>query len=80
MCSDVVHMCHFDVQSVAAFEKNVPLDAFTVHEYAPLYASGSRKQVVRIGDVTGATVSTLKYHKGFMGHRIGPVTSLTFHP
>jgi WD40 repeat protein len=135
------------VRSMAAFDKaGLPLDALAVHEHAPLFAAGSRKQVVRIADFksspggagtvsapsaapaplpglgtsmpaglgagsigggqaggsislnhsggstghssssapgsgpTGATVSTLKYFKGFMGHRIGPVTSLAFHP
>jgi len=108
--------------SLAAFDKNMPLDALAVHDHTPLIAAGSRKQVVRIADYrtpsetkldhhhhrhdrqsslshthggyghghghgsspttinVGTTVSTLKYHKGFMGHRIGPVTSVTFHP
>jgi len=151
------------VRSMAAFDKaGLPLDALAVHEHAPLFAAGSRKQVVRIADFrsspggpgtltappgatatsrdahtnsgvaggagvtsamapagspsrsgslssglasspspaplgsgsfgvgagvgslggnpTGATVSTLKYFKGFMGHRLPPVSEVVFHP
>lgn len=99
------------VKSLFAFDKpGIALDALCVHDHAPLFASGSRKQVVRVADFkgggggttisvgpdgivgekfpvapsvplhNGASVSTLKYHKGFMGHRIGPVTALAFHP
>lgn len=66
--------------SFAGFEKSVSMDALAIHNHAPLIAAGSQKQVVRIADFTGSHVSTLKYHKGFMGHRIGPVSSLAFHP
>jgi len=31
-------------------------------------------------DSAGSVVNVVKYHKGFMGHRIGPVTCLGFHP
>lgn len=99
------------VKCLFAFERpGIALDALAVHNHAPLVASGSRKQVVRVADFkgggggttisvgpdgivgekfpvapsvplhNGAAVSTLKYHKGFMGHRIGPVTALAFHP
>ena len=75
------------VLTLAGFEKPVPLDALAIHDHAPIFAAGSRKQVVRIADfksergaAAGNTVSSLKYHKGFMGRRLDPVTSLVFHP
>jgi hypothetical protein len=114
------------IRSLVAFDRPLtPLDAFAVHEHAPLFAAGSRKQVVRIADfktppkdaaIVGSnagssgnlaaaamssspssmglpgptypmltpalcsTISTLKFNRGFMGQRIGPVTALGWHP
>lgn len=74
------------VTHIAGFEKPVLLDALAIHDHAPIFAAGSRKQVVRVADfknergTPGNTISTLKYHKGFMGQRLSPVTALTFHP
>jgi regulator-associated protein of mTOR len=66
---------------LTAFAKpGIPLDSLIAHDYAPIFASGSRKQLIRLCDFNNNPVAELKYHKGFMGHRIGPVTSLAFHP
>ncbi len=56
------------------------LDAMAAHDYAPLLATGSKSEVIKLFDLSGKLLKTVKYHKGFMGHRIGPVTSLAFHP
>ncbi|VVC95483.1 unnamed protein product [Leptidea sinapis] len=30
--------------------------------------------------IMGSHLNTIKFHEGFMGSRIGPVSCLTFHP
>ena len=58
-----------------------PLTAMAVHAAAPVIATGSHAQFIKIltlgGDQLG---SIIKYHEGFLGQRIGPVSSLAFHP
>ncbi|CAF4953606.1 unnamed protein product [Pieris macdunnoughi] len=57
-----------------------PLAALAVHERAPLLAAGSVNQCISIYDLRGAHLNTIKFHEGFMGPRIGPVSCLAFHP
>ncbi|XP_045497811.1 regulatory-associated protein of mTOR [Colias croceus] len=57
-----------------------PLAALDVHPRAPLLACGSVNQCISIYDLRGAHLNTIKFHEGFMGARIGPVSCLTFHP
>jgi hypothetical protein len=120
------------VKTLHAFDKpGIPLDTLAVHDHVPLFAAGSRKQIVHVSDFkggangaagaggagsnaaagagttpahsngltglasvpaalgsstpggplhTGAIVSKFRYQKGFMGTRVGPVTSVAFHP
>jgi len=42
--------------------------------------SGSVQQFVSVLNHSGDTLSTVKYHEGFMGQRIAPVTCIAFHP
>lgn len=77
--SDLRHSAG-SIKRMQAFDQHIRLDAFDVHNYAPVFACGSKKQIVTIMDLNGTTINTSKYYKGFMGHRIGPVTSLSFHP
>ena len=56
------------------------MTTMTVQDYAPLIATGSHKQYIKILNTSGAILSTIKYHDGFLGQRIGPVSCLTFHP
>jgi regulator-associated protein of mTOR len=37
-------------------------------------------QVIKLYDTKGTLRNTTKYHKGFMGQRIGAVSCLDFHP
>ncbi len=57
------------------------LTALTVHNCAPIMATGSNAQFIKIitfgGDQLG---NIIKYHDGFLGQRIGPVSCLSFHP
>ena len=41
--------------------------------------SGTSTQLIDVFNHQGEHLSTIKYHDGFMGQRIGVITSLTFH-
>jgi len=52
----------------------------SVHNYAPIIAVGSQDQRVRVLSFQGDEVALIRYHDGFLGQRIGPVSALSFHP
>ncbi|KAF2073039.1 hypothetical protein CYY_005655 [Polysphondylium violaceum] len=56
------------------------VSSFSVHDYAPLMACGSPNQRIRIINFAGEEVCTIRYHDGFLGQRIGPVSCVAFHP
>ena len=56
------------------------MNAVSFHDYADLLAFGSLKQIVRVMDLNGSLLNTIRYHDGFLGQRIGPVNCLAFHP
>eukprot|EP01133_Synstelium_polycarpum_P018713 gene18713-22384_t len=56
------------------------ISSFAVHDSAPLIACGSLSQKIRVLNFAGEEISTIRYHEGFLGQRIGPVSSLAFHP
>ena len=56
------------------------MTALAVHDHAPVLASGSHNQFIKVFGMDGNTLSTIRYHDGFLGQRIGPVSCLTFHP
>ncbi len=65
------------------------LSAMALHGHAPLLASGSRHQFIKLFDLSalrdgggGAAreTHTIRYFDGFLGARIGPVSALCFHP
>jgi WD40 repeat protein len=69
--------------SAAALLAHKPggLTALALHDYAPLLATGSAlKQNVCVFSNAGEPLSELRYHEGFAGQRIGPVSSLAWHP
>jgi len=41
---------------------------------------GTSLQQVKVFTNDGQSLSTIRYHDGFLGQRIGPISSLTFHP
>jgi WD40 repeat protein len=58
-----------------------PLTALAVHPSAPIMATGSHAQFIKILTLGGEQLGgILKYHDGFLGQRIGPVSCLAFHP
>ncbi|XP_071910271.1 regulatory-associated protein of TOR 1-like isoform X1 [Coffea arabica] len=56
------------------------LTALAVHRHAPLIASGSAKQLIKIFNLEGEQLGSIRYYPSFMAHKIGSVSSLTFHP
>lgn len=57
------------------------LTALAVHRHAPILASGSAKQLIKIFSLEGEPLGSIKYHHpSFMAQRIGSVRCLTFHP
>ena len=42
--------------------------------------SGTSQQQVKVYTNDGQALSTIRYHDGFLGQRIGPISSLAFHP
>ncbi|KAK7086926.1 hypothetical protein SK128_000698 [Halocaridina rubra] len=56
------------------------MTAMATHANAHLFATGYVNQVIGVHHASGSSVNTIKYHDGFMGTRIGPVSCLAFHP
>ena len=47
------------------------MTTMSVQDYAPLIAVGSHKQYIKILNTSKNVLSTIKYHDGFLGQRIG---------
>ena len=58
----------------------IPITSMTVHPCAPLLAMGSHAQFINILTFNGSQVGKITHHDGFLGQRIGPISSLVFHP
>ena len=57
------------------------VSASALHDYAPIMAIGSDLQFIKVFDVnTLQPLAMMRYHDGFLGNRIAPVTCLAFHP
>ncbi|XP_010683562.2 regulatory-associated protein of TOR 1 [Beta vulgaris subsp. vulgaris] len=56
------------------------LTALAVHRHAPIIASGSAKQLIKVFSLEGEQLGTIRYHPTFMAQKIGPVSCLAFHP
>ncbi|CAH3037121.1 unnamed protein product [Porites lobata] len=67
-------------ESVRTLETIGNSAAFEVHHQAKVFATGSASQMIKVYSLGGANLSTIRYHDGFMGQRIGPISCLAFHP
>eukprot|EP00656_Telonema_subtile_P016084 TRINITY_DN18480_c0_g1_i2.p1 TRINITY_DN18480_c0_g1~~TRINITY_DN18480_c0_g1_i2.p1 ORF type:complete len:1209 (-),score=241.95 TRINITY_DN18480_c0_g1_i2:54-3680(-) len=56
------------------------LTAMSSHNYASVLACGFQEQQIKIFDHQGKDLNRIKYHEGYVGQRIGPVSCLAFHP
>ncbi|KAJ8607480.1 hypothetical protein CTAYLR_009427 [Chrysophaeum taylorii] len=54
--------------------------AFDAHSKAPLLASGSHNQFVKFMARDARQLNIIRYHDGFLGQRIGPISAIAFHP
>lgn len=55
------------------------ITSMAVHRQGNVFSCGSLNQVAMY-NLQGNHLNTIKYHEGFMGTRIGPVSCLGFHP
>ncbi|XP_064637530.1 regulatory-associated protein of mTOR-like isoform X2 [Lineus longissimus] len=67
-------------ESVKVINTAQHLTSFQVHPYADVLACGYLNQVINVFNQSGDNLSTIKYHEGFMGQRIGPISCMSFHP
>jgi hypothetical protein len=86
LCSLLLHpVCCLVDSSVIRYHRSSHKDvssrlsAFSAHDSSAICASGSHKPFIEIFDHAGATLDTIKYHVGFLGQRIGPISTLAFH-
>ncbi|KAL8262293.1 hypothetical protein R6Q59_026342 [Mikania micrantha] len=56
------------------------LTALAIHRHAPLIASGSAKQLIKVFNLEGEQLGTIRYSPTFMAQKIGSVSCLAFHP
>ncbi|KCV69417.1 hypothetical protein, variant [Fonticula alba] len=56
------------------------LTALTVHDRAPLLACGYEQQYIQVFTPDSQSVGSIRYHLGFLGQRLAPVSCLAFHP
>ncbi|KAG0246063.1 raptor N-terminal caspase like domain-containing protein [Mortierella sp. GBAus27b] len=57
-----------------------PISALDLHHHAPVIASGSPTQYIKVWNVNGESLSTVRLYSGLWGQRQAKVTSLGFHP
>lgn len=76
----------WDIRTMRAFHHievnhtKMPITSVAVHQCAPLIAMGSHAQFINIMTFNGSQVGKISHHDGFLGQRIGPISSLAFHP
>jgi len=58
-----------------------PMTAIALHNFAPILATGSHNQFIKTFNTsTSETINVIRYHDGFLGQRIGPISCIAFHP
>ena len=56
------------------------LSCLSVSKWAPLMVCGWNDQGIKLIDFDGNVLSTLRYHDGFLGQRLGPTSTVNMHP
>ncbi|XP_074648053.1 regulatory-associated protein of mTOR-like isoform X2 [Tubulanus polymorphus] len=67
-------------ESVKTISTSQGLTALEIHQFADVLSCGYLNQLITVFNQSGDTLSTIKYHDGFMGQRIGPISCMAFHP
>jgi regulator-associated protein of mTOR len=58
-----------------------PMTAIALHNFAPILATGSHNQFIKTFNLnTLEAINVIRYHDGFLGQRIGPISCIAFHP
>ncbi|XP_019699169.1 regulatory-associated protein of mTOR isoform X1 [Harpegnathos saltator] len=66
--------------SVSTIQITPSIAALTAHEVAHIFACGTTNHCISVYNTSGHHLNTIKFHEGFMGTRISPVSCLNFHP
>ncbi|KAL6987934.1 Regulatory-associated protein of TOR 1, partial [Sarracenia purpurea var. burkii] len=61
-------------------EHRESLMGLAVHRHAPIIASASIKQLIKVFNFKGEPLGSIRYSPTFMSQKIGSVSCLTFHP
>ncbi|CAM8961889.1 unnamed protein product [Rhodiola kirilowii] len=56
------------------------LTAFAVHRHAPIVASGSARQLIKVFSLEGDLLGSMQNSPIFMPQKAGPISCLAFHP
>ena len=56
------------------------MTCLAAHDFAPLLATGSLRQQVRVLTNAGEDVDDITHHESFGSDRLAPVTCVAFHP
>eukprot|EP00051_Salpingoeca_urceolata_P019295 m.280281 g.280281 ORF g.280281 m.280281 type:complete len:1393 (+) comp19398_c0_seq3:236-4414(+) len=70
------------VRSLTAYSmrKDDGMTAFVVHDYAPLLATATPNQFIKIFNMDGELLNHHKHYNDFLGECVGPNSCLGFHP
>lgn len=55
------------------------MSALAIHPKLDILAAASYEQQIKVFTQDGTVLSTIRYHDGFLGQRLGPIASLNFH-
>jgi len=66
--------------SVRVYSTPTSLTSVDIHPSADIIACGSTNQCMTAYNSSGIQLSTVKYHEGFLGQRIGTASCMAFHP
>ncbi|KAG0349502.1 hypothetical protein BG004_005164 [Podila humilis] len=67
-------------ESLRTIVSRDPISAMDLHGHAPVVACGSPSQYIKVWNVNGESLSTVRPSQGLFGQRQAKVTSLGFHP
>ncbi|KAG0254788.1 hypothetical protein BG011_005521 [Mortierella polycephala] len=67
-------------ESIRTIVARDPISALDLHHHAPVIACGSPMQYIKVWNITGESLSTVRSYSGLFGQRQAKVTSLGFHP
>ncbi|XP_077222936.1 regulatory-associated protein of TOR 1-like isoform X3 [Tasmannia lanceolata] len=75
---DIRNLSHPSYLSIDAHRGS--LTALAIHRHAPVIASGSSKQLIKVFNLAAEQLSLIRYYPTFMAQKIGSVSCLSFHP